>query len=76
MTDGHVGQGDVPTLPPVLNKQEEVQLRRQNEEMGWTLKKHLFTSLVCLLLMLEINIVGVVKPRQPFDQAGWLQEVA
>ena len=41
MTDGHVGQGDVPTLPPVLNKQEEVQLRRQNEEMGWTLKKTL-----------------------------------
>ena len=75
MTDGHVGQGDVPTLPPVLNKQEEVQLRRQKEEMRWTLKKHLFRSLVWLL-MLEVNIVGVVKPRQPFDQAGWLQEVA
>ena len=53
---------------------EEVQLRRQNEELRWTLKKHLFRSLVCLL-MLEVNIVGVVMP-QPFDQAGWLQEVA
>ena len=69
MTDGHVGQGDVPTLPPVLNKQEEVQLRRQNEEIRWTLKKYLFRSLVCLL-MLEVNIAGVEKPRQPFDQAG------
>ena len=61
MTDGRVGQGDVPTLPPVLNNREEVQLRRQNEEMRWTLKKHLFRSLVCLF-MFEVNIVGVVMP--------------
>ena len=73
MTDGHVGQGDVPTLPPVLNNQEEVQLRRQNEEMRWTLKKTLVQE-----SRLSINVGGqhCWCCEKPFDQAGWLEEVA